>query len=625
MGKLKRPENFADLTREQLEEWNAKLIAAARELADKSGEFSPDDVAYSRDLIAWTTESTEALNALPADTTDSGDGDAARAALAAIAQPAPATDDTTDEDDTDSDGDGGADTPDAAVLRSVETLINTIAERVKTETPTPPDNNGGGGGGAPSVADLAGAGVGTDAPEGEPAGAVMVAAADFGDYTKGTRLNGRTGLMHAVAGRISNYANPTAGGNGPVLTNPVDLKAASIVRPLPGGGFGPTGRMQLLSGGHQRHGVARIARGGERQEFHPRDEEFNRALADEAAREWVAQLRAGRTAATGGVARDALIAAWCGPDESLWELCERWSLDGRLPLPTRNMPRAGINFAQGYDFADIYTLVGENTATCAELDEGVTKTCVEVPCLDAGNVCLNVDWLCITADILQRRSWGESVESFISGAIAVKLHKTNSRIIAAMAEASGAATILASCDADDAFSSFLSGLEVAKTDMGYNQYMSLSGEWEAVVPAWVLPQLRAAVTRRRGIDDPVKADSWMQAQFAKIGFTIHFVYGYQDAHVVTPPAGLPGGVTPLAALPTEVDFIVYPAGTWVLGELPVIELDTIYDSAGLQTNSYTALFLEDGWAALQMCPLSRQYTATLDPCGCGCSSSGTTS
>ena len=44
-------------------------------------------------------------------------------------------------------------------------------------------------------------------------------------------------------------------------------------------------------------------------------------------------------------------------------------------------------------------------------------------------------------------------------------------------------------------------------------------------------------------------------------------------------------------------------------------LDTIYDSTNLQTNQYTAIFAEDGWAMLQMCPDSRLYEVALDPSG----------
>lgn len=635
MGKLIRPDNFGDFTRAQLEEWDAKVRAAAVELAAKDS-FSNDDIAYSQELVTWANENASAFTALTDSTAD-----AARAALASLAAPA-ASDNTEGGDDADGDGEDGGDDADGnpdggtdesrAVLRSVELLLNNVAERIKSEVPAAPEPpNGGGGGAAPSVAELAGAGVGTDTPEtvNEP---VLVAAADFGNYHNGQRLGDLAELSGAVKGRLKSYVQAPGGGKGPVLQTLSDGRplppnaAAGIMTRVPGGGFAPTGRVQAISDGHTKHAVARIERdSAQLEEFTINDAEANQAIAARAQDEWVAQLRTGRTAAIGGTPRDALIAAWCAHPESWYTLCEQWSLDGRLVLPTRQIPRGSIQFATGFDFSTVFTAVGDNTATCEELETGVTKTCVEVPCLDATTTCLNVDWLCITADILQRRAWGESIDSFISAALAVKLHKTNSRIINQIASGSGAATIINSGNDDSAFESFLYGLQVAKIDGQYNSYMSLSGEWEAIAPVWVLEQLRASVMRRRAIEDPVKADSWMQAQFAKIGYTVHFVYGWQDAHVTDPATGLPGGATPLDSLPTEADFVAYPAGTWVLGELPVIELDTIYDTAGLQSNSFTALFVEDGWSALRMCALSRLYTVALNPFACGCDGPGTTS
>lgn len=630
MDKLIRPDNFGDFTREQLEEWDAQVRAAAAELA-KRKTFSNDDIEYSTQLVAWANDNAEAFTALSANDAAAADGDAARAALAALTAPAADADDSADGDGDGDAPEGGDDSGDdsRAVLRSVELLLNNVAERIKSETPPAPEppTGGGGGGAAPSVADLAGAGVGTDTPDAvnEP---VLVAAADFGNYANGQRLGDLAELSGAVKGRLKGYVQSPGGGKGPVLLNkptPPNL-AAGVMTRVPGGGFSPAGRVQSLSEGHQRHAVARIERDSvHTDEFTVNDPEANALIAAAAQDEWVRQLRTGRMAAIGGTPRDSLIAAWCAHPESWYTLCEQWSLDGRLVLPTRQIPRGSIQFATGFDFSTVFTAVGDNTATCEELETGVTKTCVEVPCLDATTTCLNVDWLCITADILQRRAWGESVDSFISAALAVKLHKTNGRIINQIASGSGTGTVINSGNDDSAFESFLYGLQVARIDGQYNSYMSLSGEWEAIAPAWVLEQLRASVMRRRAIEDPVKADSWMQAQFAKLGFTVHFVYGWQDAHVTTPADNLPGGATPIDALPTEADFVAYPAGTWVLGELPVIELDTIYDSAGLQSNSFTALFVEDGWSALKMCNLSRLYTVALNPFACGCDGPGTTS
>jgi hypothetical protein len=64
-----------------------------------------------------------------------------------------------------------------------------------------------------------------------------------------------------------------------------------------------------------------------------------------------------------------------------------------------------------------------------------------------------------------------------------------------------------------------------------------------------------------------------------------------------------------------VQFLAYPAGTWVKAVQDVVNLDTIYDSTKLATNEYTALFAEDGWAMLQMGPTTRLYTAIADPSG----------
>lgn len=623
MGKLKHPGNLSDLTREQLDDWHAKLRDAARELGSKA-EFSDDDTAYSRELIAWANEVTTEYGRLRDEADNSNDADAIRAGLAALGDSTddPSNDDTDDDEDpaANADGpDGGED----ALMSSVRGILSAVEDRIRGESTPAPDDNDGGGGAAPSVADLVAAGAGGDLPEDQDAGPVMVAAATYGSFTKEQRLDGRRDLAMAVKDRIGSSVAPSGTRPGPVLALPKGLGAATVMSQTPGGGYAPTGRTARLSGSHQKQLVARIAR-DDVGEFGTNPEE-NRALALAAADDWTRQLRTGRTAAMGGVPRDALIAAWCAPGESWYDLCEQWSLDGQLPLPTRNIPRGEVQFAEGYDFAEIYDEVGDNTATPEQLAAGVTKTCVEVPCLDAPSTGLNADWLCVTGNLLQRRAWPESIESFLSAALAVKAHKTNARVIAAIVAGSTDAGIIPNDGDNDAFASFLAGVEVAITDMSYRAYMSLSGEWEVIAPVWVLPQLRHAVMRRRGLEDPVKADSWMQAQFAKLKATVHFVFGWQDAHVTTPATGLPGGETPLTALPTEARFAVYPAGTWLKGVNPVIEIDTIYDSVALESNSYTALFVEDGWAALKLCPYSRVYTVSVDPYGCGCASGSATS
>jgi hypothetical protein len=134
-----------------------------------------------------------------------------------------------------------------------------------------------------------------------------------------------------------------------------------------------------------------------------------------------------------------------------------------------------------------------------------------------------------------------------------------------------------------------------------------------VMPMWFLAQIRAALSRRRGVLALQVTDAEILEWFTLRRAVPQFVYDWQDAFSDLP--GGPGAADPIEALPTSGQFLVYPAGTWVKAVQDVVSLDTIYDSTNLQTNQYTAIFAEDGWAPLQMCPDSRLYEVALDPSG----------
>ena len=617
---LSRPEHLD--TAEARAAWLEAIRARGTELKDAqaASPLTAEQLDEVRQLAEWSNEVTALETAAVAQAADQA---AALDALNAVtaAPEAPATEATpTDNGDN---GDGGG----TAVVAGAEAILAQAAESFAAalataagRLPAPGDTNSGPGG-APSVADLMGHNTPPPAPQDERRPA-MVAAADVGGgFTAGQGIADRPMLAQAGQARRAGYGLQSKH-HGPALKMPTTvIDAAEVVRM--GANVQMTGRAQRMQN-PSRHGAARIFRDESDEQF-TNDAQANWNVANNAAAEWAARLAAGRqAAATGIVDRPGLVAAWCAPSEAWYTLCNQTSLDGQLPLPERTVSRGGIILAEGggYEFGAIYDLIGDNTATDAELTAGVTKTCIEVPCLDTVDERLNADWLCITASLLQRRAWPESIEALIAMALAAKAHKTNSRIIAAIVAASTAVTPTV-CSGQDAFSTLFQAIGLATVDLATRAYMSLGGEFEVVLPVWVREQLRTALINRRAVDDPVKADAWMQSQFAKLGVTVHFVYGWQDAHITPAPAGFPGAATPIPALPTEVDFLIYPAGTWIKGVNPVIDLDTIYDSTNLATNQYTALFVEDGWLALQTCPYSRVYTVPVDPCACGCD--GTTS
>jgi hypothetical protein len=312
-------------------------------------------------------------------------------------------------------------------------------------------------------------------------------------------------------------------------------------------------------------------------------------------------------------------AGWCAPSEPIYDLCELSTLDGILDVPELQTDRGGwqIPTGGGPNFATVWNGIG-NSGTTHITEEGVisetTKYCFDIPCPGFTDVRLGVDYFCLTGSLLQRRGYPEVVQWFGSQAMIALPHKINMGFIAAIVAASGVATTIpADPSGDDAISGLLAAVDLAIADAKYRNRMSFNGTLEVVLPMWVLVQLRAAGSRRNGVDLVGLTDAQIVEWFAIRKAVPRFVYDWQDAF-----SGLatgPGGANPLTALPLTVQFLVYPAGTWVKAVQNVVSLDTVYDSTKLATNEYTALFVEDGWAALQMCPLSRLYTAPVDPSG----------
>jgi len=313
-------------------------------------------------------------------------------------------------------------------------------------------------------------------------------------------------------------------------------------------------------------------------------------------------------------------AAWCAISEVIYQLCELESLDGMLSIPELQTSRGGwqIPVDGGPNFASIWNGIGnagDTHLTEVDVQEDVQKVCTEIPCPDFEDVRLGVDYVCLTGGLLQRRGYPEIVSRFSRGAMVALQHKINQGVIAAIVAASGPATVIPQIiNGDDAASAVLSAVELAITDIKYANRMTYAGTLEVIMPMWFLAQIRAGLARRRGIKALDVTDAEILDWFAIRRAAPQFVYDWQDAYTDLPLTG-PGGATPLSALPTSGQFLVYPSGTWVKAVQDVVSLDTIYDSTNLQTNQYTAIFAEDGWAVLQMCPDSRLYEVALDPSG----------
>lgn len=441
----------------------------------------------------------------------------------------------------------------------------------------------------------------------------MTASADVPGFAAGQRLDRFADAARALSARIDQYPGMTAG-RASRIAGQKDMRPVTAYDPEE-----PT--RQLVMKSFTRHNAVQFRREFP-DELRVREGESGYAVAEYAASERRLPggnlMESARLAVQNGRSLTA-AAGWCAPSDVMYDLLELETLDGLLDLPELQTTRGGwqVPIDGGPDFAAIYTTLGaagDTHLTEAEVIANTAKVCTEIPCPPFEDVRLGVDYFCLTGGLLQRRGYPEVVARFGRGATVALAHKINAGVIGSIVTGSGAAiNIPADPSGDDALASVLSAVDLAIADAKYRNRMGFNATMEIVLPMWVLVQMRAAGSRRNGVNLLGMTDAEILDYFQVRRAVPRFVYDWQDAF--SGLAAGPGGAAALTALPATVQFLVYPAGTWVKAVQDVVQLDTLYDSTLLRTNQYTAIFAEDGWAALQMGATSRLYQVPVDPSG----------
>lgn len=317
-------------------------------------------------------------------------------------------------------------------------------------------------------------------------------------------------------------------------------------------------------------------------------------------------------------ANQTAAAAYCAPSLTIYDLCELETSTGMLPITEMQISRGGIFFTTGPDFASIFNGAGYWNYTEAQVAANTLKPCMEIDCPPFTEKRLRNLGVCITAGILQRRGYPELIARFIRGAMIAHLHMVNAFVISEMVAGSTLVDLdpipVGSLVGDVTTSGLLAAAEMVATDLRYRNRMDPTATLEAVFPIWALAQIRADLSRRTGVDLLSVTDQQIAGFFSDRHLSLRLVYDWQDAYsgVAAGPGAAAPGITTFAA---AVEFLIYPAGTWVKGVDDTIRLETVYDSAKLSTNQYTALFTEEGVLVAKTCPDSRRVIYTMCPTG----------
>jgi hypothetical protein len=293
---------------------------------------------------------------------------------------------------------------------------------------------------------------------------------------------------------------------------------------------------------------------------------------------------------------DHLTAAgWCAPSETLYDLLDFTSEDGILNLPGITVNRGGVRYALGPDFTAMWGTSGAasgiGSQTEAQNIAGTVKPVVNIPCPTFADHRMGVDFIYLTGDILTSKGYPEAYTDFTRKALKAFAHYQNMKTIADMVTASTAVTLPGPTAGGSASQNLLGAVELQITDMRYKNRMAENAPVEVVLPLWIKGVIRSDLAKRTAVEDAsAVTDAQIVAYFAERGAAVQFVYDWQDAFSGV-AAGF-GAATAIVGWPTTVNFLVYPAGTFMQANNDVIELNAVYDSTLLKTNQYVALFLE---------------------------------
>lgn len=425
---------------------------------------------------------------------------------------------------------------------------------------------------------------------------------------------------------VTAHVGPNAGGFvgkgvGEEFTGNLEISHALIENARSFGKGGGAGRQAIAQ--FKRHRGAEFTVSGDNgPEFmealrHARDEK--RLHGGSLAKAWQHSIDQGTASLTAA-------AGWCAPSQNDYDLCRNWAAGvGILDVPTVTVTRGGINYTDEPTFPEIYANAvaaggGSNFLTEAQVIADTPKTCSEIPCPTFENRRLDVMALCIRVSFLQAAGYPEVVNAWQDGLLAAHEQEMNRLIIADILTRAGAATVLAAVDADgtDSFTSaLLSGIEQAREDLMYRFMMPWNSTIEVALPHWILPQIRADLSRRSGDTGALLCvtDSYIANLFSCRGARVQFVRGWQDGLITGGAlnAAFPGGdaTTPFnTSLPSTVSFLAWPAGSVAVARQDVVTLTNVYDAASLAVNEFTSLFAEEGFAPIYPCPGQRLYTVT---------------
>lgn len=296
----------------------------------------------------------------------------------------------------------------------------------------------------------------------------------------------------------------------------------------------------------------------------------------------------------------AAVCGHCIPAPRILEFCDISSVDGLLELPTMRADRGGLQWVQSPTLADWMTKTnGLFWTTTDDCNVSATKTVVTVDCPGMQAVCeVEGHYLSVRFKNMAMRSWPELYRHNLGLAMKAHAYQQNLRNIAHVLAFQTGATISLPDQPDGAFAVLMRAIELAVVDSRDRYMTDLGFNFEVVLPTWIRPLLRSDLARRNGVDVRSISNAEINSEFVTRGARVQFIRGWQ---------GL-GASTPATSYPTDVDFLLFPAGALVQIDQGTLDLGMeIRDNASNAKNEFGG-FVEDFSNVCHPCFDIRRYS-----------------
>lgn len=306
------------------------------------------------------------------------------------------------------------------------------------------------------------------------------------------------------------------------------------------------------------------------------------------------RLEGGNLVASGG---------WCAPSETLYDIVDVACPDMLLDVPEVQLNRGGLRFFRP-PALDVNALTWIHT----EQDDiaGTEKPCFVIPCAAPIDVRCSAIGVCLQAGILTQRFFPEMIDWYVRNSMVA--HEIRIKA-AAYAAARTASTAVTTTVTFAAFSAVYAAVALQAADMieRYNLCDSIS--LEVVFPWWSRNMFMADIARQQGVKPGDLDPNIIQSAFTALGVRVQWARG------LTPdvPTNI-GNAVPAVAWPADMEFLIYPAGNFVLGRGAEVNLGVIIDSVTVATND-EKIFSEECAIMIDRLGMSRRVTVTVCPNG----------